>query len=159
MTIHPRSRGAQSVSELVERVSKRPKEPRRDAFAREHLADAQRQRERRFSLRRLSQPRAHRHGLPGGFIAERAKQLAETLDLCGAGEDLPQHQKPLLKEGLRWAGSVVNWVPKECGLCLISALLQFDLPIHRAQAEPPPARADRALQAALTDAPGDHQRP
>ena len=54
-----------------------------------------------IDVRRLAQPRAHRHGLPGRFVAQRAEQLAETLDLRRAGENVAQHDKPLVLGGVK----------------------------------------------------------
>src|SRR6266571_7955167 len=50
-------------------------------------------------------------------------------------------------------------VPNDCEQVRLRALLQTYFSIHRAEAEPPPTGADRALQPPLTETPGDHQRP
>src|SRR6267378_1078161 len=50
-------------------------------------------------------------------------------------------------------------VPNGRDLVRLRALLQPDFSIYRAEAEPPPTGADRALQPPLTETPGDHQRP
>src|SRR6185295_1159155 len=87
MSVHPRSRSAQPVGEPVERVAKGPKEPRRDAFAREHLADAERQRERRFSLRRREPLERRQCGARG--IRELKRRHAEAR-ASARGADEPQ---------------------------------------------------------------------
>ena len=49
----------------------------------------------------LAEPGLHRHQLPHRLVAERGEELAEVLDLGRAGKNFPQHQKPLVTEGLR----------------------------------------------------------
>ena len=186
--IGARPRRAQPFGQLYQRVPKGAKEAGCDSLAREHLADSQRQRERRLvrgrrqplerreggsrrggevdgchaqadrarraneaprlsaqgtgdaSLRagrkpsrraarrelridgleakdpkcavarderragdsvRIPEPRLDRQRLPRGLVAERGEEFAEVLDLRCAGENVAQHQKPLVREGLR----------------------------------------------------------
>ena len=64
-------------------------------------SDERRSRYARRLARGCAEPGAGWHVFPHHFVAERAKQLAEIVDLPGAGENVPQHPNPSCKEELR----------------------------------------------------------
>src|SRR5437764_8320358 len=129
----------------------------------------------------FAEPGAGRHHFPRRLVAERDKQLAEIFDPLGAGENVAQHPDPAVKEEpkvrlasgglcteLRQAGTKTCGVsraahatypstPQAARHAQLRAFSRPDLPIHRAQGQRSPTRADRSAYAPRAELAGHGQ--